>query len=290
MLPTGRLFPHGLGLALALAATLCAFTPAVSFAQVQGQAVITNSYANLRSGPGTKFKRLGRALAGDRFPVTATRPGWFRIVYKGREAWLFAKLARLEQAGPSTAEVGHLETQIENLNQRVDQVSQKLDNVRQTLEAGIAEVRPEESAATSMQQKKNGGQKFRVQREVPAVGAAWAFIPGASRMKVGQRWRGGLMLGLTAGCAASGLWARNSYNSLRDDYRALPAGSPQSEFDRLLSRSDDRRNLSVWLLAGTAGLYAFNVTDHFLFLPRPNLALSPGDTNGRIDLSLTCEF
>ncbi len=275
---------------LALAAALCAFTPAVSFAQVQGQAVITNSYANLRSGPGTKYKRLGRVLAGDRFPVTDTRPGWYRIIYKGREAWLFAKLARLEQAGPSAAEVEHLETQIEDLNQRVDQVSQKLDNVRQTLEAGIDEMRPEEPSAQSMTQKKNGGKKIKIQRDVPAVGAAWAFIPGASRMKVGQPMRGSLMLGLTAGCAAAGVWAWNSYNSLRDDYRALPAGTDQSEFDRLLSRSDDRRNLSVWLLAGAAGMYALNVTDHFLFLPRPNLALIPGGTNGRIDLSLTCEF
>lgn len=288
MIRTGMLFPRGLKLTLILTALLCLLPDAVSYAQIQGQAVITNSYANIRSGPGTGYKRLGRVLAGERFPVTGSRAEWYRILYKGREAWVFARLARLEQSGPSSAEVQHLESQIDNLNQRVDKVTGKLENVRQTLEAGIAEASPE--VAPQKQPKKNKDINVSAPRELRQVGAAWAFIPGASRMRQGQPVRGSLMLGLTAGCAAAGVWAWNNYSSLRDDYRAIPVGSPQDEFDRALSRSERRRDLAVGLLAGTAGLYALNIADHFLFLPQPNLALTPAGDGERVNLSLSCEF
>lgn len=289
MIRTGMLFLRGLKLTLILTALLCLLPDAVTYAQTQGQAVITNSYANIRSGPGTGYKRLGRALEGERFPVTGTRAEWYRILYKGREAWVFARLARIEQSGPSAAEVQHLETQIADLNQRVDKVTGKLENVRQTLEAGIAEARlPDMEPQSPL--KKNKKEKVDVPRELRQVGAAWAFIPGASRMRQGQPVRGSLMFGLTAGCAAAGAWAWNSYNSLREDYRAIPTASPQDEFDRALSRAERRRDLAVGLLAGAAGLYAFNMVDHFLFLPQPNLALAPSGDGERVNLSLSCEF
>ncbi|NUQ37353.1 MAG: protein kinase [Caldilineales bacterium] len=53
-----------------------------------------NSVANVRSGPGTQYDRIGVAAAGQRFDITGKNGAetWWQIDFNGRAGWLFADL------------------------------------------------------------------------------------------------------------------------------------------------------------------------------------------------------
>ena len=58
---------------------------------------ITGDSVNVRSGPGTQYKVLGIVHKGERLPYGGQRSedGWYLVEYKGMNAWVSGKFARL---------------------------------------------------------------------------------------------------------------------------------------------------------------------------------------------------
>jgi hypothetical protein len=56
---------------------------------------VTSATANVRSGPGTGFSRVGRASAGQTYEVTGKNPAgdWWEIDFDGQTAWIYAQMA-----------------------------------------------------------------------------------------------------------------------------------------------------------------------------------------------------
>lgn len=285
----GMFFPRMiLSVLLALMSFPAVLTVDRAHAQALGQVVITNSYANIRSGPGTNFSQLGRANRGESFPLNETRRDWHRITYRGRDAWVFSRLVRVESGGPSTAEVEHLRSQIESLDSRVERITDRMTRLQQALLDRFeqnAPSRPRQQSQSSINIPEPD-----IRSGPRRVGPAWAMVPGAPRIRVGHPVRGWSLLGATGGCAAAGAWAYLDYRDRRDEYRALTETAPQSEFDRLHRRAEQRQNLARGLLYGAAGLYALNVADYFLFLPKPRVEWHSSGNSARIDLSFSCDF
>jgi hypothetical protein len=116
------------------------------------------------------------------------------------------------------------------------------------------------------------GKKGEVSRRAPLVSPAWIFVPGGPRLAAGDKFKGLSLIAATTGCLAASAYYHNKYRDYRDDYRALPAGSPPEEFDNLHDKSVLRRKFSESFLYAAAGLYAVNVLDYFLFLPRSGIS------------------
>ena len=60
------------------------------------QVVNVNESANVRSGPSTDDKVLGQALKGQYFRVLEQLEGWYKISYRGQDAYLSATCAQLQ--------------------------------------------------------------------------------------------------------------------------------------------------------------------------------------------------
>ncbi|MGE5541749.1 MAG: SH3 domain-containing protein [Bacillota bacterium] len=57
---------------------------------------VKGSYVNLRSGPGTGYKKTGTLPGGRQFKVLETRSGWYRVsTEKGESGWISASLATI---------------------------------------------------------------------------------------------------------------------------------------------------------------------------------------------------
>jgi len=56
---------------------------------------VTSNTANVRSGPGTGFGRLGSASAGETYEVTGKNPAgdWWEINFDGQTAWIYGQMA-----------------------------------------------------------------------------------------------------------------------------------------------------------------------------------------------------
>ena len=235
-------------------------------AQTGKDVVVTNRFANIRTGPGTRYTRIGRVYRGERFAVIDTRPGWHKIMYKGGDGWIFGKLVRLEQSMPSQMEIDKVGAEINRLNNRLDGMLEKLDEATERLaeriEADNAQAAVQEAAA----EKKRG-----VSRSAPPVSPAWMFVPGGPRLAAGHKIKGLGLIAATAGCLATSVYYHGEYRDYRNEYRALPAGSLPEEFDDLHEKSVSRRRISESFLYAAAGLYAVNLLDYFLFLPRSGI-------------------
>jgi len=261
-------YSHGLRLIIFLVLVSILLTPIHSLqAQAGNDVVVTNRYANIRTGPGTKYTRIGRVNRGERFPVIDIRPQWYKIMYRGREAWIYGKLVRLEQSMLSRAEIDRVSGEISRFNQRLDRVLEKINEAAERL----AEKMKADSAQAAMQIAP-AGKKGEVSRRAPLVSPAWIFVPGGPRLAAGDKFKGLSLITATTGCLAASAYYHNKYRDYRDDYRALPAGSPPEEFDNLHDKSVLMRKFSESFLYAAAGLYAVNVLDYFLFLPRSGIS------------------
>ncbi|MBN2290124.1 MAG: SH3 domain-containing protein [Candidatus Glassbacteria bacterium] len=250
--------------------------------------MITNRYANIRSGPGTKFRRIGRAMKGERFPVAEVRPKWYRITYRQQAGWVYAELCRLEQV--SSQEVESLVDEVQVLGRRVDQVMDKLD------EASSRMTRLAEEKAAAESGRPGTARGKAVMR--PPVHAAWALVPGGARLVSGQKLSGTAMLAATGGCLALGLYYHSQYSGYMTDYRELPRSAQPGEFNRLYDKAQSSLKLSDGLLYTTAGLYLLNIVDHYFILPRTGSSLRvevdkpdrTPESGERIHLSLSRPF
>ncbi len=297
---------------LALAA-LWQFGPEPLLAQSSGQVTITNRYANLRSGPGTHYTRVGQALRGERFQCLGRQEGWHQIMYRGGPAWVFGELARLEP-GSGAADGGNLQEmgrRIEDLNRRMDRVLDKIDRTGSLLAEGYLPQGEPGAGATSIAEMLAEPAAGRLSRDsIPAGEAplaevspekvragkpnpAWLLVPGGARLAAGSPGRGWSMLALTAASAGAGYYFRREYDDLLTDYRALPPEAPTEEFTRRHDRADRKLRLADGCFYAAGGVFAFHLLDYFLLLPDAPLALevrpSPGGGN-TISLSMTCGF
>ena len=287
------LFGKGTGFALPVILMALLLVPErAAAAQMQGAVIVTSRFANIRSGPGTKYTRLGRVYRGERYTVTDMMPDWYEISYKGRSGWIFGQLIRLEKAQPTQTEVDRVSTEIMVLNQRLDKMLERIDQANEMLARKLAP-----SAADSAAAMKAKAKMAAKMRKLPAggkVSPAWLFIPGGPRLAVGQNIRGYGLLAATAGCLAAGTLYLGDYRDYRDQYRALPPETAPEEFDRLYGKSRDKRRLSNALFYTAAGLYAVNALDYFFLLPRSlagmELRAGPAVSGRNVQLSLTRTF
>jgi hypothetical protein len=270
---------------LMLIITLC--VPfASSLRAADSEAVVTNRFANVRSGPGTQYTRLGRVYQGNRFQVTTIRPEWVEIIYKGRPAWIFRQLVSLTSSGPSESEVDRVEIRVEDLNNRLDRLVDKLERATELVEQRY----PDSAMAAPEMQKK--AKQMRME-PLPRVSPAWVFIPGGPRLAAGDRWRGWGLMGVTLACAGGGYYYYDQYQGFKDDYKELDSAAMPEEFQRLVDKADSRHKVSNGLIYATAGLYAVNVLDYFFFLPRSVAGMqvnSQPEPGGRIKLSMSTDF
>ncbi len=271
---------------LALIFAASAVQSADALAQSGTVAVVTSRYANIRSGPGIGYTRLGRVYQNERLPVTDIRAEWIEVAYRGRGAWIFGKLVSLETTGPSQAEIDRVELKVRDLNNRLDQLTGKIEQAAEVVQRSYPAPPPETTITATARPRKK---KLSVVRVSPA----WIFIPGGPRLAAGDRLRGYGLLGLSAACAGGGYYFHDRYRGYRDDYRALDASAQAEEFSTLFDKADNRRKVSEALLYAAAGMYALNVLDYFFFLPRAMAGVSvqgaqPG--SGRIKLSMSTEF
>ncbi|MBW7995515.1 MAG: SH3 domain-containing protein [Candidatus Glassbacteria bacterium] len=276
-----------LKLVLALVISLCAVPLADLGAENGTVAVITNRFANIRSGPGTKFTRLGRVYRGDRFPVSDIRPEWIEISYSGRAAWVFGELVRLEQAGLEPEKIERVDIRIDDLNNRLDRLVRKVEQVAEMIDQRYPDPPAVDSTAILTVEPK------RKLQPAEFVSPAWVFIPGGPRLSAGDRLRGWGLLGLTAACAGGGYYFHAKHLDYRDDYRALGPSTPAEEFEKLYAKADNRRRVSDALFYAAAGLYALNVLDYFFFLPHTMAGMAVAadhEGGGRINLSMSKEF
>jgi hypothetical protein len=256
-------------------------------AQSGSVAVVTNRYANIRSGPGTQYTRLGRVYAGNRFPVLSVQDDWVEISYSGRDAWIFATLVELEEAGPSQAEIDMVEIKVNDLNNRLEGLMQKLEQVTEAVDQRMPE-QPEVEPVV-----KNKVTPMRKLPPAERVSPAWVFIPGGPRLAAGDRLRGYGLLGVTLACAGAGYYFYDQYKGYKDDYNALDSGASPDEFNALIDKANSRRRVSNAMIYAAAGMYALNVADYFYFLPRSMAGMQVNAApagGGKINLSLSREF
>jgi len=273
-------------IAVSFALSLVLGTPQIMHGQSLGDVVITNRYANIRSGPGTKYRRIGRALRGERFTVTEIRPKWYRIIFQQKTGWVYAKLGRLERV--SQQEVDRLVEDVQALDQRIDNVLEKLEDASSQLTEWVAK--------SSQQPESESTKPVRVLK--PVAAPAWALIPGGPRLASGRKLTGAALLSATAGCLAMGLYYHDQYKEHLSAYRDLDRANRPEEFDRLHDKARTRLRLSDGLFYAAAGLYLFNIVDHFFILPRFGSKLSveidknnrPPESGQRINLSLSRSF
>lgn len=126
-------------------------------ARVIGEVVVINSYANIRTGPGTKYEKLGRVNKGERFQVMDTRPQWYEILYKGRGAWIYSGLVRFEESMPTQAEIGQMVEGVSRFNQRVDKVLEKINELNESVAQKIT---PQEGEIDRTEIEKNAVKIF----------------------------------------------------------------------------------------------------------------------------------
>jgi len=60
---------------------------------------VTSATANVRSGPGTGFGRLGSARSGETYDVTGKNPAgdWWEIDFNGQTAWIYSQMGTVTQ-------------------------------------------------------------------------------------------------------------------------------------------------------------------------------------------------
>ncbi|HUU28868.1 MAG TPA: SH3 domain-containing protein [archaeon] len=262
-------------------------------AQIVGEVVIANRYANIRSGPGTKYVRLGRANRGERFSVTEIRPEWYQIMYRGRAGWVFGKLVRFEQKMPTQDEISRVSAEIQNLNNRIDKMLEKINAANTLLTEKYAPISQEKKGAAGRKSPLDKDKEsMRVGGGRP-VSMAWAFVPGGARLVSGHKLKGWGLLAGTVGCLAAGAFYNADYRDYMKQYRALTQDAQPEQFSDLHDKAQSRLRLANGFFYAAAGLYAVNILDYFFFLPRTGIALELKTTpqsGQKINLSMSCSF
>lgn len=101
---SGLILVSGLLLAVAVALTPFAAVHATTIRHSQQQqpaaspTVTTTRPTNVRSGPGTNYRILATAQAGESYTITGENAAgtWWRIDYGGKTAWVYASLVKAE--------------------------------------------------------------------------------------------------------------------------------------------------------------------------------------------------
>jgi len=58
---------------------------------------ITSKYANIRSGAGTDYRKIGEAHKGDGYNLLSTSGGWVKISFRGASGWVSKSLVDIER-------------------------------------------------------------------------------------------------------------------------------------------------------------------------------------------------
>lgn len=66
-----------------------------------GTGTVTATVLNVRTGPSTSYAIIGRALAGQPYPVLGSSGGWYRIQFGTREAWVSGDHLRVTASAPA---------------------------------------------------------------------------------------------------------------------------------------------------------------------------------------------
>jgi len=77
----------------------------VAAATPEPPAVLVESAANVRAGPGTVYPIIAGARAGQRFPVTGQYSGWWQITLAGRSGWIWGELTQANAAARQAPQV-----------------------------------------------------------------------------------------------------------------------------------------------------------------------------------------
>ena len=117
-------------------------------------------------------------------------------------------------------------------------------------------------------------QVFRVASS--GVSLRTAVIPGIYQKQIGERTKGWALLGLETVALIGGFTYRSSSNDWLDQYKALDASFPQSEFDRYFNEAQDRRTMSNRLFWVAGALYIYNWADVLWMGSAPRLASTAG--------------
>ena len=56
---------------------------------------------NVRSGPSTRYRRLGQVYRGNRVQVTGSNGAWLQISYRGQAAWVHGSYLSPAGSGPA---------------------------------------------------------------------------------------------------------------------------------------------------------------------------------------------
>lgn len=88
-----------------------------------------------------------------------------------------------------------------------------------------------------------------------------AVIPGLYQIHIGERRKGWALLGAESLTLLGGLAYRANSNDWYDQYQNLPAGLPESDYDRYFTKAQDLRTRSNRLLWLAGALYVYNWVD-----------------------------
>lgn len=104
-----------------------------------------------------------------------------------------------------------------------------------------------------------------------------AVIPGLFQIRIGERNKGWSLLAAEAVSLIGGIAYRSNSNDWYDQYRALPAGLPESDYDFYFNKGQDRRTLSNRLFWVAGALWVYNWVDVMYLGEGANLAYRPAD-------------
>ena len=93
----------------------------------------------------------------------------------------------------------------------------------------------------------------------PGLSRRLAILPGLYQMKMGERGKGWVLMGLEAATLVAGLSYRSSSNDWKDQYDRLT--NPRDDFDRYLDGAKERRTWSNRFLTLAAVVYAYSWFD-----------------------------
>jgi hypothetical protein len=88
-----------------------------------------------------------------------------------------------------------------------------------------------------------------------------AVIPGLYQYRIGEKRKAWMLMAAEAASLIGGFAYRSNSNDWYDQYKALQAGLPQSEYDRYFTEAQDRRDRSNRLFWLAGALYVYNWVD-----------------------------
>lgn len=141
--------------------------------------MIANSEANVRSGPDTRYKSLGRLEKGQQVYVLGRVPGnWYQVVYGEGSAFVFCDyLTEIEvEEIESEAIVEELDTasRMAETDSKIEQLQKELDSVKKT--ANQAKKNAKEAIALVSEEEPEGEERAKKIALILALLLAVGFI------------------------------------------------------------------------------------------------------------------